>query len=130
MSNNIPLAEALQKFDEAGYLQDVVQLIELVSQDRFPLHNITFRLAMDVVRFYGQSTTTNMTYNEESKYWWRTGWRIFGEKFLRLHSALALVGKRAYVTFSFILRLTLQMKHIDFLYLMVYTLSELVIRCP
>ena len=75
MANTIPLVEALRKFDEAGFLQDVVTL-----------HNIAFRLAMDVVRFYGQSTTTKMAYGEESKYWWRTGWHLFGEKFLRFHS--------------------------------------------
>ena len=40
---------ALSNFKNAGLVTEIVQLFRLVAKDQFPLGNIAFNLAMDVV---------------------------------------------------------------------------------
>ncbi|MEW8546432.1 MAG: YqaJ viral recombinase family protein, partial [Candidatus Thiodiazotropha sp.] len=56
---------------------------EQVSTNVFPLHNIAFQLWREVVQWYSKETTTTMRYSEETKKFWKLGWRLFGGKFVR-----------------------------------------------
>ena len=66
----------------------------MVANDKFPLNNISFRLAMDIVKWFSlEGTTSKRQYSDESKKWWHMGWRLFGGKFLRLHTGMKHLGE-------------------------------------
>lgn len=59
-----PVAEAMKL---NGYLPVWIKFHELVSDNKFPMENISFRLFLDVVSFLSSQSTTNMRYSEEVK---------------------------------------------------------------
>ena len=60
-----------------------IKFHELVHNEQFPLDNICFRLFLDVARYIGCTTTTQMRYCKEIKEFWYTGYKLFHGKFLR-----------------------------------------------
>jgi hypothetical protein len=48
------------------------------------MDNITFLLFLDVVRWYGKTSTTQMRYNDTAvNKFWRIGYKMFHGKWLR-----------------------------------------------
>ena len=54
-----------------------------VADKKFPLTNIAFLLWLDVVNWYKHDVTSSMRYMEQTKKFWKLGWRHFGGKFVR-----------------------------------------------
>lgn len=46
----------------------------------FPINNIALRLWLEVVEWYANENTTTMRYMNETKSFWKVGWRLFGGK--------------------------------------------------
>ena len=76
----------LKKLQCAGLLGDFFTLIRLISKDKFPLHNISFLLLLDVVRWYSVPNTSNMFYSEQCLKFWKVVYRLFHGKVLRFMS--------------------------------------------
>ena len=57
------LPVVLQKLQSAGLSGDFCNLLRLISKDQFPLHNISFLLLLDVVRWYSVPNASNMSYS-------------------------------------------------------------------
>ena len=74
--------QVAKSMENMGFLRTWILFHKLISQNRFPSDNMSFRLFMDVVRFFGCSSTTNMTYSENVKLFWETGGRLFHSKFM------------------------------------------------
>ena len=54
-----------------------------VADRKFPLTNIAFLLWLDVVNWYKNDVTSSMRYMEQTKKFWKLGWKHFGGKFCR-----------------------------------------------
>ena len=57
------------------------------------LHNISFRLLLDVARWYSLNSTTQMIYSDESMKFWKIIYRLFHGKVLRFFSGTKSVGQ-------------------------------------
>ena len=60
-----------------------VHFFQEVADGKFPLTNISFLLWLDVVNWYKHEVTSSMRYMEQTKKFWKLGWRHFGGKFVR-----------------------------------------------
>ena len=70
-----------------GQLETWIQFNQLLSTQSFPMDNITFLLFLDVVRWYGKTSTTQMRYNDTAvNKFWRIGYKMFHGKWLRYMS--------------------------------------------
>ncbi len=67
-------------------------LWELIHADEFPLDNIAFRLFVDVVSWYHNKSTTQMRYCDITKWFWRTGYKLFKGKFLNFMGGFKNLG--------------------------------------
>ena len=54
-----------------GLLSTWLVFHQLIVNGKFPLDNIYFPLFLDVVRFFGSSTTSRMRYSKDTKLFWR-----------------------------------------------------------
>ena len=54
-----------------GLLLTWLMFHQLIVNGKCPLDNIAFRLFLDVVRFFGSSTTSQMRYSKDTKLFWR-----------------------------------------------------------
>lgn len=102
-----PQSEAYNNDDAVNILQDVIQILSResrldqviltffrqVKENRFPLNNISFLLWYEVVQWYECRTTTRMRYSEETKTFWKLGYRLFGEKFVNFMGGLKSNGE-------------------------------------
>ena len=82
------MPKVLNKLQESGHIVEFCNFIRLVSEDKFPLRNISWLLFLDVVRWYSLQTTTQITYSEESMKFWKVLYRLFHGKALRFMSGL------------------------------------------
>ena len=87
------MPKVLNKLQESGHIVEFCNFIRLVSEDKFPLRNISWLLFLDVVRWYSLQTTTQMTYSEESMKFWKVLYRLFHGKALRFMSGLKSTGQ-------------------------------------
>jgi hypothetical protein len=61
-----------------GQLETWIQFNQLLSTQSFPMDNIAFLLFLDVVRWYGKTSTTQMRYNDTAvNKFWRIGYKMF-----------------------------------------------------
>ena len=60
----------------------LVSFFELVANKQFPLDNISFLLWIEVVKWFSCVSTTQMRYTDETKLFWKLGWRLFGKRFV------------------------------------------------
>ena len=68
-------------------LGDVLpQFFKSVADGRMPLDNIAFLLWIEVLRWFNLDNTTAMRYSEDTKKFWKLGYRLFGGKFVRYMS--------------------------------------------
>ena len=77
------LPSVLNEFSKHGLETDLLSFFQLVSENRFPFSNIAFLLWLEIVRWYRQGTSTTMRYMDQTKMFWKLGWRLFGGKFIR-----------------------------------------------
>ena len=76
------LAIVLHKLAEVGKESDFLNFLGLVKEDKHPLNNIAFLLFLETARFFSTSHSSNMWYWDETKRFWKTGYRMFHAKFL------------------------------------------------
>ena len=70
-----------------GQLETWIQFNQLLSTQSFTMDNIAFLLFLDVVRWYGKTSTTQMRYNDIAvNKLWRIGYKMFHGKWLRYMS--------------------------------------------
>ncbi|XP_076094128.1 uncharacterized protein LOC143064860 [Mytilus galloprovincialis] len=74
-------------------MHDFCQLIRLIAEDKFPLHNISFRLLLEVVRWYSVDNTSKMFYSESTLKFWKVMYRLFHGKVLRFMAGIKSVGQ-------------------------------------
>ena len=77
--------KAIPLLQEGGCLHQISLFLELVIAEKFPLRNIAFLAFLEVVTWFGNSTTTLMRYSSETKLFWRTGFQLFKGKSHTLH---------------------------------------------
>lgn len=77
------LSKVVQELTKWGFETDILQFFRLVSESRFPMQNISFLLWLEVIRWYQQGTSTTMRYMNQTKLFWKLGWRLFGGRFIR-----------------------------------------------
>jgi hypothetical protein len=76
----------MEKLRGAGFGNVVFNFFSLVCENRFPLRNIAFLLWIEVVNWYMLDITSGMRYMDETKKFWKLGWRHFGGKFVHFMS--------------------------------------------
>ena len=57
-----------------------------VKSDTFPLRNTAFLLWTDVVKWFESPNTCAMRYSDDTKKFWKIGWRLFGGRFINFMS--------------------------------------------
>jgi len=81
--NYATFIDALKVFKKHNVDRDIQTFLKLVSEEKFPLDNVSFQLFLDVVSWYNASDTRQARYNETTmKFFW-VGKRLFGGRFLR-----------------------------------------------
>ena len=76
------LPTVLKTLSQYGKDIEMLQFFELVSENKFPLTNIAYLLWSEVVKWFKCKSTTQMRYSDETKTFWKLGWRIFGKRFV------------------------------------------------
>ena len=64
----------------------MLRFYKQVKSGCFPLQNIAFLLWSDVVKWFDCPNTCSMIYSEDSKKFWKLGWRLFGGQFINFMS--------------------------------------------
>lgn len=64
----------------------MLSFFRLVAEQKIPLGNVSIHLWAEVVKWFSCSKTCSMRYSEESKKFWKLGWRLFGAKFIHFMS--------------------------------------------
>ena len=67
-------------------LNDFLTLMRLIAGGKFPVDDIAFLLLLEVARWFGNSHTSQMHYSEETKLFWKIGYKLFHGKFFRFMS--------------------------------------------
>ena len=65
----------------------------LIVENKFPLDNISMLLFLETVRFYDCDNTSQMRYLEETRRFWKSGFRLFHAKFLYFMGGPKHVGE-------------------------------------
>ena len=61
------LPKILDEFSKYGMENDLLTFFHLVSENRFPFSNIAFMLWLEIVRWYGQDSSSTMRYMGQTK---------------------------------------------------------------
>lgn len=64
-----------------------------IASGKFPIHNIAFRLLLDIAKWYSLDNTTQMQYSSESMKFWKVVYRLFHGKALRFLSGEKSIGQ-------------------------------------
>ena len=80
------LPTVIENLSKEGFDDAIVSFVKQVASGKFPLNNIAFMLWVDVVRWFDCSSTTLMRYSEDTKKFWKLGYRIFGGRFVNFMS--------------------------------------------
>ena len=83
----------LEEMKKSGHLKPWMDFHRMVGNGEFPFDNIAFQLFMDVCRFYSCDNTSEMTYSEAVKRFWRIGYRLFHGKWLKFMGGPKHTGK-------------------------------------
>ena len=73
---------AFNVLNDAGLGEQFMAFFELVLARKFPLNNISLLLFLETVRFFNCESTTEMRYSDDTKRFWKSGYRLFHAKFL------------------------------------------------
>ena len=84
---------AFRVLNEAGLGDLFMAFFELVLAKKFPLNNLSFLLFLETIRFYNCESTTEMRYSNETKRFWKSGYRLFHAKFLYFMGGPKHVGE-------------------------------------
>ena len=76
------LPQVMENLREHGLDGTMTKFFEMVSNNQFPLDNIAFLLWSETVKWFNNDTTTQMRYSDQTKLFWKLGWRLFGNRFL------------------------------------------------
>ena len=76
----------VEKLSKEGFDEALLPFLKQIVSENFPLDNVAFLLWVDVVKWFDCSSTTTMRYSEDTKKFRKTGWRIFGGRFLNFTS--------------------------------------------
>ena len=76
------LPTVMKTLSTDGKDEQMLQFFELVSENKFPLTNIAYLLWNEVVKWFSCTSTTQMRYSDQTKTFWKLGWRIFGTRFV------------------------------------------------
>ena len=76
----------IDSLSKAGYLSYLISFFHLVKQNKYPLRNLAFLLWLETVRWFSCITLSEMWYWNETKKFWRAGYRLFHGKFLTFMS--------------------------------------------
>ena len=81
------LPKVVHKLQQAGINPKFLgNFFEQVVKGTFPLVNVAFLLWIEVVEWFQNDCTSGMRYMEETKKFWKLGWRHFGGQFIRFMS--------------------------------------------
>ena len=83
MANDRDVIDSLEK---SNYLIYFTLFFGLVKKGTYPLSNIAFLLWLETVRWYSRLNTRHMWYWEQTKSFWRAGYRLFKGKFISFMS--------------------------------------------
>ena len=72
----------------SGLLFYLTRFFSLVKQRKYPLTNIAFRLWLETVRWFPCVSAKSMWYWDETKTFWKVGYRLFHGKFLSFMSVM------------------------------------------
>ena len=87
------LPMAIQYLSEHNQLQVWVHLFKCLANRTLPLHNISYRLFLDVVTWFSSENACTKRNSDIVKRFWRTGSEIFKGKFLRFISGMKNKGQ-------------------------------------
>lgn len=83
---NAILPDVLQTLEESGTKESFLDFCRLVHSNKFPLDNIAYLLWIEVLKWYTMANTSSMRYSDQTKKFWKLGWRVFGGKFINFMS--------------------------------------------
>ena len=89
----ILIPTVISKLKKAGHLTDFNNLLRLIAIDKFPLHNISFLLLLEVARWYNLDNTTKMFYSDQCMQFWKVLYRFFHGKALRFMMGVKSAGQ-------------------------------------
>jgi hypothetical protein len=86
--------KVLENLSKNGEMdKTILNFFRLVHQHKFPLSNISFLLWAEVVKWFCCGNTCSMRYSEQTKIFWKLGWRLFGAKFVHFMSGYKNEGE-------------------------------------
>ena len=68
---------------KSGVLNNICKFLELVSDDIFPLYNISFLLFLDTVNLFATENASGMQYRKETMLFWIFGLLNFHGRWIR-----------------------------------------------
>ena len=80
------LPNVLKTLEESGTKKSFLDFCRLVHSNNFPLDNIAYLLWVEVLKWYTMENTSSMRYSDQTKKFWKLGWRVFGGKFINFMS--------------------------------------------
>lgn len=83
----------ISKLKKAGHLTDFSILIRLIAIDKFPLHNISFLLLLEVARWDSLDNRTEIFYSDQCMQFWKVLYRLFHGKALRFMMGVKSAGQ-------------------------------------
>jgi hypothetical protein len=86
------LPSVLTKLAKEGFDQTLLNFFRQISKNEFPLSNISFLLWSEVVKWYSCKGTCFMRYSDETKKFWKLGYRMFGGRFIHFMSGYKNTG--------------------------------------
>ena len=76
----------VEKLKENNMGDVMLSFYDQVKSDTFPLRNTAFLLWTDVVKWFDSPNTCAMRYSDDTKKFWKIGWRLFGGRFINFMS--------------------------------------------
>ena len=72
----------MESMSAEGYANELLQFFKLVSESKISMKNIALQSWMEVVKWLSIESTNEMRYSENTKKFWKLGYRLFGGQFL------------------------------------------------
>lgn len=76
----------METLSQSGLHKHMLNFFKLVNESKFPLENIALQLWIEVVLWFKCDNTSDMRYSENTKKFWKLGYRLFGGQFLHFMS--------------------------------------------
>ena len=72
----------IESMSAERYVYELLQFFKLVSESKISMKNIALQSWMEVVKWLSIESTNEMRYSENTKKFWKLGYRLFGGQFL------------------------------------------------